>query len=358
MVFVVDAAVDVVDAVPGDGACATAAGLCTLRAAVQEANASPGAHTIVLQDGVEYVIALPPIDENGLTPDAAGDLDLLDDVTIAGADQATTSIRVAAALGDRAFEVHAGSIAEISDLAIRDGSQLGDAGFIGDGLGGGVLLSGGDLTLRRVTVEDNVADSGGGVAVNWGFFLTVVDSDIRNNEARDRSGGGIYSPSINTTLVVAGSRITDNRTTGDPIYGGGGIWVSVGTISDSLIANNETAGAGGGIAGKESVSLEGVTLRDNTADRGGGAWVAGTESHLSVTSSSVINNVAVAHGGDSRSSTVRSPIPLSPATQCWAKPVSRSRSIPGGEWCPLVMWPSFTRRCWGTRRHTRESPWM
>ena len=128
-------------------------------------------------------------------------------------------------------------------------------------------------------------------------FLTVVDSDIRNNEARDRSGGGIYSPSINTTLVVAGSRITDNRTTGDPIYGGGGIWVSVGTISDSLIANNETTGAGGGIAGKESVSLEGVTLRDNTADRGGGAWVAGTESHLSVTSSSVINNVAVAHGG-------------------------------------------------------------
>ena len=48
LVFVVDAAVDVVDAVPGDGACATAAGLCTLRAAVQEANASPGAHTIVL----------------------------------------------------------------------------------------------------------------------------------------------------------------------------------------------------------------------------------------------------------------------------------------------------------------------
>jgi CSLREA domain-containing protein len=49
--FNVNSAVDAVDAVPGDGVCATAGGQCTLRAAVQEANALPGADTISLPAG-------------------------------------------------------------------------------------------------------------------------------------------------------------------------------------------------------------------------------------------------------------------------------------------------------------------
>src|SRR5688572_8069199 len=39
-VFEVDSQVDAVDALIGDGVCATAAGGCTLRAAIQEANAT------------------------------------------------------------------------------------------------------------------------------------------------------------------------------------------------------------------------------------------------------------------------------------------------------------------------------
>jgi hypothetical protein len=37
--FAVDSTADAVDVVPGDGLCATAAGACTLRAAVMETNA-------------------------------------------------------------------------------------------------------------------------------------------------------------------------------------------------------------------------------------------------------------------------------------------------------------------------------
>ncbi len=39
--FRVDDASDAVDLTPGDGVCATAGSVCTLRAAVQEANALP-----------------------------------------------------------------------------------------------------------------------------------------------------------------------------------------------------------------------------------------------------------------------------------------------------------------------------
>ena len=44
--FTVNSTADAVDARPGDGACATLAGQCTLRAAIQEANARPGADSI------------------------------------------------------------------------------------------------------------------------------------------------------------------------------------------------------------------------------------------------------------------------------------------------------------------------
>ncbi|MBV9613644.1 MAG: CSLREA domain-containing protein, partial [Acidobacteriaceae bacterium] len=51
--FVVNSTADVVDANPGDGICETSAGnrVCTLRAAIQEAGALAGSHTITLPSG-------------------------------------------------------------------------------------------------------------------------------------------------------------------------------------------------------------------------------------------------------------------------------------------------------------------
>ena len=46
--FAVDDVADLIDLVPGDGNCWTTAGTCTLRAAIQEANANANADTITL----------------------------------------------------------------------------------------------------------------------------------------------------------------------------------------------------------------------------------------------------------------------------------------------------------------------
>src|SRR5688572_22952303 len=70
--FRVDSTADAPDLDPGDGVCATAEAACSLRAAVQEANALPGADRIRVPAG-EYVLTLA-----GRLEDAAatGDLDL------------------------------------------------------------------------------------------------------------------------------------------------------------------------------------------------------------------------------------------------------------------------------------------
>src|SRR5688572_2342419 len=49
--FVVTSPVDAVDDNVGDGVCATSAGDCTLRAAIQEANAQEGHDSIVVPPG-------------------------------------------------------------------------------------------------------------------------------------------------------------------------------------------------------------------------------------------------------------------------------------------------------------------
>lgn len=58
MTFTVNSTLDAVDAAPGNGVCATAGGACTLRAAIQEANAFGGNDVITLPVGI-YALTIP-----------------------------------------------------------------------------------------------------------------------------------------------------------------------------------------------------------------------------------------------------------------------------------------------------------
>src|SRR5687768_17186431 len=70
--FTVNSPIDAADASPGDGVCASSAGACTLRAAIQEANTTPTADTITLPSGT---FALT-IGGRGEDAAATGDLDI------------------------------------------------------------------------------------------------------------------------------------------------------------------------------------------------------------------------------------------------------------------------------------------
>ena len=132
--FVVNSTDDMVDAAPGDGICETALGnhICTLRAAVQEANAFAGPDKIVLKAKKYVLIAGSEEESGGTGEDAAltGDLDITESVTIAGQGSAYTIVD--GSHRDRVFHVIGtpADLVKFVGITIQNGSVLGSGGGI------------------------------------------------------------------------------------------------------------------------------------------------------------------------------------------------------------------------------------
>lgn len=252
--FTVDSAVDAIDADPGDGACATAVGECTLRAAIQETNALPGPDEITLPAGT-YELTIP-----GRAEDAAvtGDLDITDDLTITGAGRDATIIDGGQL--DRIFHAflffHAELQVNLSDLTIRNGkAELVPA--VERGEGGGLFLGDGvsaALTDARVTGNSSI-QHGGGIWIG--------------------SAGGSSPPSsVNFTRV----EISENSS---GLNSGGGIFNDRGivTLTDSVVSSN-SGGIGGGVYNSGILTVVGSTIASNEAAGRGGSPILGLRSSL------------------------------------------------------------------------------
>src|SRR5262249_45144884 len=90
-------------------------GLLSLREAVIQANALPGANTIVVPAGT-YALALAGYEEDA---SLTGDLDLAGHVTVQGAGAGVTTIDGAGL--DRIFHIHAGADVTLTGMTIRGG---------------------------------------------------------------------------------------------------------------------------------------------------------------------------------------------------------------------------------------------
>ena len=193
---------DAVDANPGDGVCATAGGACTLRAAVQEANALAGADRIRVPKGT-YTLQIAGRDEDQA---ATGDLDVEGRLRVVGRGAADTIVDGASL--DRVFDVQQNARVLFRRLAIRRGKVVENYS------GGGIdAAPGSRLTLRRVRVEGNEAFSGGGVATLG--TLDMGESTIRDNVAA--VGGGL---AVTPDAVIDASTFAGNTATGSSIFGG------------------------------------------------------------------------------------------------------------------------------------------
>ncbi|MCB1006512.1 MAG: hypothetical protein KDB35_20175, partial [Acidimicrobiales bacterium] len=127
-----DTTLDVADAAPGDGICGDGTpGSCSLRAAVQEANATAGADSIVLTPGATYTLGIAGANEDDA---ATGDLDLNDSITITG-----NGATLDAAFLDRYFDVRAG-VATISGVTITAGHAPMTPEVLRPGYGGAVAV--------------------------------------------------------------------------------------------------------------------------------------------------------------------------------------------------------------------------
>ncbi len=236
---------DASDSNPGDAVCATAAGTCTLRAAIEEANARAGADTITI----------PP-----MTIAVSQELEVTQDVTIAGAGEAQTVID-----GNNATRVFhfalgsaGGAIDSVSNLTIRNAKTTA-ASDPNDrfkaGLGGAILNEAGQLTLSHVTLTGNQAEQGAGVY----------------NTYRLVSGPIVHK------LVLSYVTVSNNHTTSTATYSdlgavGGGVFNGSQLDADHVTITGNSSIQGGGLFNNsyENATLTTFTISENTARIGGG----------------------------------------------------------------------------------------
>ena len=241
--FVVDTTTDSHDAVPGDGICADAAGMCSLRAAAEEANDNVGADSIAVPAGsYTYTIASRIV--------------FTEDVTVSGSGSGVTTIDADGLCG--VFGVDSQEIP--ASLRI-DGLTITG----GDGLGGGIHIAMGALNLFDSTVTGNTGPRGGGIFNDIGA-ASIFNSVIHGNVATDESGGGIVID--RGTMFVTNSTISDNvaATPSAFTYGGGVRNNAVLVMTNSTVSGN-VSDVGGGIynADSGSLTLAHTTVADNGA---------------------------------------------------------------------------------------------
>ncbi len=270
---------DEADVNPGDGICQTASSQCSLRAAIQTANARGGADVIELGAGLYMLTLVNPDDEGPHDDNAAtfGDLDITSELTILGA--GADVVAIDGGKKWRVFDVHDRGHLTLKNLTISGGDALSE-GQSGSA-GGGIRIEGQGLhsasaILERVNVVDNKAALGGGIHVEAGRSLTVSLSNIKRNETLSQ-GGGINNNSGN--VVIRDSHISDNKMFGGINPMGGGIY-NVSTPAGPLFAQ---------------LDIEGSTISGNEAMYGGGLYhVVGV---LKVRNSTISDNEAWTWGG-------------------------------------------------------------
>jgi hypothetical protein len=312
--FTVNSTLDQPDDLTLPGTCHTAANTCTLRAAVMQANLSATDAIITLPAGT-YLLSIP---SSGLDGDANGDLNLttpggsLPTITISGAGAGVTIID--AGHIDRGFHIHAGRVAAISDVTIRNGYLVGASAF------GAGIYNEGSLTVNRTAISANHVGTGYGGGINnaLGASLTLASSTLTQNSS-DYFGGGIENGgtldvydstlSLNTSLTAGGAisnngtlKISRSTMNGNGSGDGGGIYVGDATlyVVNSTISQNYANTNGGGILKYGTtglVALYNTTVIDNDADHdvdqlggvGGGVY-AGAGARFMVVNTLIAKN--------------------------------------------------------------------
>jgi len=261
--FMVNTVLDAPD-VASDGVCSTPAQTCSLRAAIQEANAVSGASLILLPAGT-YPLVVP-----GTGGAEVGDLDVTKPMEIRGAGAGTTIID-AASLGDRIFHVLTAGAFVISGVTMKKGSVPGD--------GGCIRHLDGYLQLSRTVVSDCHASRGGGIysVSSLGFSATDTTFELNNT---DGPGGALLLGGPGT-FDVARCLFRENVASG--LTGEGGAIALGGApfvnVVNTTFESNHTSNTGGAVGWEPSstafVKLYNVTVAGNNAASGGAFYKTG-----------------------------------------------------------------------------------
>ncbi len=309
--FVVNSLADRIDAAPGDGVCGDLLGLCTLRAAITEANASRANDTILfaVSGTIVLLATLPEV------PDAttAGTLEIngSGQVTVSGNDRVRIlSVGYSGNLTLRNIRLERGR-ADVGGAIYSDGATLTIANttFSGNSaMGGGAIYSlGGMLTTQNSTFIGNSASSGGAIRFDWGT-MQALGVRLWDNQA-GLEGGGLYLAGTADIRALTIARNTSRRGAG--VFSTGELRLVNATFSENAATED-----GGGFFGQSLTDIANIvfsTFYANTAGARGSAIFDETGS------TRVKNSVVVGSGA---------------ASNCFGVFLPRGRNYSTDESCP------------------------
>lgn len=295
--FVVDTISDLDD---GD----YSAGNLSLREAIQLANASSTADTILFDESLA-----------GQTIYLTSELLITADLSIVGlgVDQLTLD----AGNNSRLFHINDGDdtktiTVQIDGLTLANGSTLST---------GGAILTHEDLIVRNSTLTGNTARLGGGAIYSTLAGLTIEHSLITGNASQFQGGGGVmYFRSGGTGFTVNESTFSHNTTDGDgaAVYffegdasvrnstfdentaeeNGGAIqnnYSGFMTVDSSTFYKNRSNYNGGALANDNELFLVNSTLSENSADYLGGGIYTYRNTTLEIVNSTIVMNHATSY---------------------------------------------------------------
>lgn len=312
--FIIDTTDDLTDNNVGDGQCETINTNCSLRAAIQEANALSGADNLTIPAGT-YNLSLSGVGEDVA---ATGDLDITDNLTINGA--GANQVFIDGMAADRIFKIAQAITVIINGVTIRNGLADGMSLSNNSGAGGfgGGILSEGFLTVNDCNIDRNKAFNGGaGIYAFYRGFpisgsLTVNRSNFTFSEANGGPteggsggfGGHIYAEGI--PMSINDSVLKDSLSSSiEGMLAGGGIYYIDSTFSsqesfvtNTTISNNRVMSLGGGIhVAMGSLTIENSTISGNAAyDLGGGISIDSSAS-VNIVNSTIAHNSAPVGAG-------------------------------------------------------------
>ena len=177
--------------------------------------------------------------------------------------------------------------------SILDGFSITDANNdrSANSIGGGILSRGGSATLANLTISDNIAGDGAGIAANSSEL--EISNVVLSNNSVTRDGGGYYSRNGNSTL----SNVTFiGNSAGEQ---GGAIYYNNSNDAFTNIEfSSNRAEFGGAVFNRSSdLDLSGSSFFNNSATEDGGAIFNSSNGNPNLTSVNFVSNTATEDGG-------------------------------------------------------------
>lgn len=313
--FIVNSTGDGSDISQGNGVCETGTGngICTLRAAIQEANAFAGDDIITF--------SIPNTD-----PGCTGGVctinifsflsSLNSNISINGPGASLLTVRRDNSAGNIGVFFVGGGTVTLSGMTISNASQ-----------GHGIFVSGGPtLNITNCVVTGNAAGTLGGGALYSSSTgpINITNSTFSSNSASGGEGGAIRQDgtgalNINGSIFSGNSatnlgclhnnntgtmNVTNTFITGNTAqFDAGGInngnnGPGTLNVTNSIISNNTAGNVAGGIknGGNGVVTIVNSTIDNNTALTGGGIFNV-TTGTINVTRSTISNNTSSSGSG-------------------------------------------------------------